>query len=123
MNSVPNDQVVLLTPLAEAFRTLQDPRDPRGVRRDFQGMFILIFLRLLARIQFLNNGRKVAKAIGNEFMGDTGFKIVDFVIDRFDGDGNVFAMPLIGTMNAPGTFKDDVDHQRHDSGKEEFLSY
>ena len=50
MNSRPNAQSALLTTLASAFQKIQDPRDPRGVRHDFQGMVILIFLGLLARI-------------------------------------------------------------------------
>jgi len=41
MNSTPNDQVALLSTLAEAFRKIQDPRDSRGVRHNFQGMVIL----------------------------------------------------------------------------------
>jgi len=52
MNSRSNTPVALLTTLAEAFQKIQDPRDPRGVRHDFQGMVILVFLGLLARIPY-----------------------------------------------------------------------
>jgi len=38
MNSHSNTQVAHLTPLAVAFKRIQDPRDPLGVRHDFQGM-------------------------------------------------------------------------------------
>jgi len=44
MNSHSNAPVAHLTTLAEAFRKIQDPRDPCGVCHGFQGMVILIFL-------------------------------------------------------------------------------
>jgi len=37
MNSTPNDPIALLSTLADVFRKTQDPRDPQGVRHDFQG--------------------------------------------------------------------------------------
>jgi len=64
MNSHSNAQVALLTTLADAFRKIQDPRDPRGVRHDFQGMVILIFLGLLSRISSIAHIRRWAKNIG-----------------------------------------------------------
>lgn len=53
MNSVPNTQLALLKTLADAFRKISDPRDPRGVRHDFHGMIVVIFLGMLARISYI----------------------------------------------------------------------
>jgi hypothetical protein len=74
MNSSPNAQSALLTTLAEAFQKIQDPRDPRGVRHDFQGMVILIFLGLLARISKIAHIQRWAKKHWHALYAPLGFK-------------------------------------------------
>ena len=74
MNSTPNDQVSLLSTLANAFRKIQDPRDPRGVRHDFQGMVILVFLGLLARIPYIAQIQRWAKKHWSTLRVPLGFK-------------------------------------------------
>jgi len=74
MNSHSNAQVAHLTTLAEAFRKIQDPRDPRGVRHDFQGMVILIFLGLLSRISSIAHIRRWAKKHWATLREPLGFK-------------------------------------------------
>ena len=74
MNSHSKAQVTHLTTLAEAFRKIQDPRDPRGVRHDFQGMVILIFLGLLSRISYIAHIRRWAKKHWATLHEPLGFK-------------------------------------------------
>jgi len=74
MNSTPNDQILLLGTLADAFRKIQDPRDPRGVRHDFQGMAILIFLGWLARIPSIAHIQRWAKKHWAVLREPLGFK-------------------------------------------------
>jgi hypothetical protein len=35
------------------FQKITDPRDPKGVRHDFHGMLILVFLGLLAQLPYI----------------------------------------------------------------------
>ena len=74
MNSTPNDQAALLTTLADAFQKIQDPRDPRGVRHDFQGMVILLFLGLLANITKIAQIQRWAKRHWSALRVPLGFK-------------------------------------------------
>ena len=64
MNSHSNVQDALLTTLADAFQKIKDPRDPRGVRHDFHGMVVVVFLGLLARITKMAHIQRWAKDIG-----------------------------------------------------------
>ena len=74
MNSSPNAPSALLATLANAFRKIQDPRDPRGVRHDFQGMVILIFLGMLARISKIAHIQRWAKKHWHALYAPLGFK-------------------------------------------------
>ena len=74
MNSDSNAQVALLQTLADAFRKIQDPRDPRGVRHDFQGMVILVFLGLLAQITKIAPIQRWAKKHWHFLRAPLGFK-------------------------------------------------
>ncbi len=55
MNSRTQTDPELLKTLAQAFQKIQDPRDPRGVRHDFQGMVVIVFLGLLARLSYVQH--------------------------------------------------------------------
>jgi hypothetical protein len=74
MNSSSNAEAALLTTLADAFRKIQDPRDPRGVRHDFHGMVILVFLGLLARIPYIAQIQRWAKKHWHTLREPLGFK-------------------------------------------------
>ena len=74
MNSSPNTQIALLTTLADAFQKIQDPRDPRGVRHDFQGLVILVFLGLLGRIPYIAHIQRWAEKHWAALRAPLGFK-------------------------------------------------
>jgi len=42
----------------DVFHKITDPRDPKGVKRDFHGMFILIFLGQLSQILYIAQTRR-----------------------------------------------------------------
>jgi hypothetical protein len=44
-----------LDTLMTAFQKTHDPRDPRGVRHDYHGVLILVFLGLLARLPYISH--------------------------------------------------------------------
>ncbi len=64
MNSAPNAQATFLQTLANAFYKISDPRDPRGVRHDSHGMIVIIFLGMLARMNYIAHCVKF-KAVRN----------------------------------------------------------
>src|SRR5215469_13387253 len=74
MNSNSHVQDALLTTLADAFQKIQDPRDPRGVRHDFHGMVIVVFLGLLARITKIAHIQRWAKRHWHTLRAPLGFK-------------------------------------------------
>jgi hypothetical protein len=52
MNTSSNTSASLLT-LVKVFKKSVDPRDPRGIRHDYHGTLILVFLGLLARLPYM----------------------------------------------------------------------
>jgi hypothetical protein len=44
-----------LDTLLTAFQKTHDPRDPRGIRHDYHGVLVLVFLGLLARLPYISH--------------------------------------------------------------------
>ena len=63
-----------LDKLADVFKKIKDPRDPRGVRHDFHGMVALIFLGLLARLPYIAHVQRWAKRHWHVLRQPLGFK-------------------------------------------------
>lgn len=74
MNSHSHAQDALLMTLADAFQKIKDPRDPRGVRHDFHGMVIVVFLGLLARMTNIAHIQRWAKKHWHTLREPLGFK-------------------------------------------------
>jgi hypothetical protein len=74
MVSTPVAQTALLQTLANAFHKISDPRDPRGVRHDFHGMVVIIFLGMLARMNFIAHIQRWAEKHWHFLRGPLGFK-------------------------------------------------
>ena len=72
--STPVAQTALLQTLANAFHKISDPRDPRGVRHDFHGMVVIIFLGMLARMNFIAHIQRWAEKHWHFLRGPLGFK-------------------------------------------------
>ena len=50
-----------LDTLMTAFQKTHDPRDPRGVRHNYHGVLILVFLGLLARLPYISHIQRWSK--------------------------------------------------------------
>ncbi len=74
MNSAPNAQASLFQTPANAFYKISDPRDPRGVRHDFHGMIVFIFLGMLARMNDSAHIQRWAAKHWRFLRGSLGFK-------------------------------------------------
>ena len=103
MHSTLNDQVALLSTLAEVFRKIQDPRDPRGVRHDFQGMVILVFLGLLARIPYIAHMERWAEKHWSTLCDPLGFKRLKPPVDTTFSQ-NLARVPLAQFQDAFAEF-------------------
>lgn len=74
MNFTHNAQAALLQTLANAFCKISDPRDPRGVRHDFHGMTVIVFLGMLARMNYIAHIQRWATKHWHFLRGPLGFK-------------------------------------------------
>jgi hypothetical protein len=63
-----------LEQLADNFQKIKDPRDPRGVRHDFHGMLILVFLGLLGQLPYIAWTYRWAKKYWHVLRAPLGFK-------------------------------------------------
>jgi len=63
-----------LNQLVGVFQKITDPRDAKGVRHDFHGMFILVFLGQLAQIPYIAQIRRWAKKYWHILRAPLGFK-------------------------------------------------
>jgi len=63
-----------LNQLVGVFHKITDPRDAKGVRHDFHGMFILVFLGQLAQIPYIAQIRRWAKKYWHILRAPLGFK-------------------------------------------------
>ena len=77
--------------------------------------------RGLFAFQSVDDGRKVPKALGDEFAGDADLQLVDLIVHRLDGNGNAFPMLKDGLMEAFATFENDLNHEHHDGREKESL--
>jgi hypothetical protein len=50
-----------LDTLITAFHKIHDPRDPRGIRHDYHGVLILVFIGLLARLPYISHIQRWSK--------------------------------------------------------------
>ena len=63
-----------LNQLVHVFHKITDPRGLKGVRHDFHGMFILIFLGQLAQMPYIAQIRRWAKKYWHILRAPLGFK-------------------------------------------------
>ena len=63
-----------LTTLVEVFKKSDDPRDPRGIRHDYHGTLILVFLGLLARLPYMAHIQRWGKRYWDILREPLGFK-------------------------------------------------
>jgi hypothetical protein len=64
----------VLDTLITVFKTTDDPRDPRGVRHDYHGVLVLVFLGLLARLAYVSHIQRWAKRYWHILREPLGFK-------------------------------------------------
>jgi len=63
-----------LAALADVFKKTNDPRDPRGIRHDYHGVLILVFLGLLARLPYMSHIYRWADRYWHILREPLGFK-------------------------------------------------
>jgi len=63
-----------LDTLITVFKKTEDPRDPRGVRHDYHGVLVLVFLGLLARLAYVSHIQRWAKRYWHILREPLGFK-------------------------------------------------
>jgi len=63
-----------LNQLVDVFHKITDPRDPKGVRHDFHGMIILVFLGLLGQLPYIAWTYRWAKKYWHILRAPLGFK-------------------------------------------------
>ena len=73
MNTLANSSTSLTT-LIEVFKKSDDPRDPRGIRHDYHGTLILVFLGLLARLPYMAHIQRWGKRYWDILREPLGFK-------------------------------------------------
>jgi len=75
-----------LNQLVHIFHKITDPRDPKGVRHDFHGMIILVFLGLLGQLPYIAWTYRWAKKYWHILRAPLGFKkmkpLVETTISR-----------------------------------------
>jgi hypothetical protein len=64
----------VLDTLITVFKKTDDPRDPRGVRHDYHGVLILVFLGLLARLAYVSHIQRWADRYWHILREPLGFK-------------------------------------------------
>ena len=74
-------QIASLETLFNVFQKITDPRDPKGVRHDFHGMFALVFLGLLAQIPYIAWIERWAERYWSVIREPLGFKKMKSPVD------------------------------------------
>jgi hypothetical protein len=74
MTGTANHSPEQLATLAGVFKKITDPRAKRGVRHDFHGMVILVFLGLLGRMSYIAHVQRWAKRHWHVLREPLGFK-------------------------------------------------
>jgi len=69
-----NTSATSLVTLLEVFKKTDDPRDPRGIRHDYHGTLILVFLGLLARLPYMAHIQRWGKRYWDILREPLGFK-------------------------------------------------
>jgi hypothetical protein len=59
--------------------------------------------------------------VSDKFNGDVRFKVIQFVVNGLDRNGDVVLMTVKGMMNGGGTLENDFKHESHQGGKKEVL--
>jgi hypothetical protein len=63
-----------LDTLMTVFQKTRDPRDPRGIRHDYHGVLILVFIGLLARLPYISHIQRWADRYWHILKEPLGFK-------------------------------------------------
>lgn len=113
MNSQLKTQPELLKTLAQAFHKIQDPRDPRGVRHDFQGMVVIIFLGLPSRISYIAHIQRWAEKHWHALRAPLGFKRTKPPVDT-TFSRNLAGVSVEQFQNAFAEFLQLVLSENHD---------